>query len=463
MSNLFKLGFNTVFVNSLDAFTPQYWAMESIAILEENLVMGALVHRDFEEIIASSGNIVNTRKPATFTAKRKGVNDNVTTQNATATNVAVPLDQTIHVSFVIKDAEMSYSFKDLVAEYLYPAMFAEVKMLDQIVLGQMGRFYPNVVGYLGGMTSSNAHDTVVDASTKLNVLKAPMQQRRMIWTPNTQGLALKNELFVSAEKAGDGGLARRQAELGIVQNFANYGTQLAGEVTAANSNYVSGAINLAAGYDIGVTALTVDGFSAAIANGTWVSVNGDLHRVVSTTGGATPTVITIDSPGLRRAVADNAVVRVCTAAAINEASGYAAGYSGILTFDGATKPPIAGQLVAFGTSTTSAVYTIIECDSTTMVLDRPLEAALADDATVHFALPGYYNFAFHRNAIALVSRPLATPPAGAGVSSQVINFNNASVRVTITYDGLSQGLRITLDMLLGVQVLDQNLATLVLA
>ena len=39
---------------------------EGLAILEENMVMANLVHRDFENEIAKFGDVVNTRKPGEF-------------------------------------------------------------------------------------------------------------------------------------------------------------------------------------------------------------------------------------------------------------------------------------------------------------------------------------------------------------------------------------------------------------
>src|SRR5262245_8124150 len=84
------------------AFIPQLWANESIAILEESMVIGNLVHRDFENVIASYGDTVNTRRPGEFKAKRKTAADNVTVQQNTATNVPVVLNQHLHTSFIIK-------------------------------------------------------------------------------------------------------------------------------------------------------------------------------------------------------------------------------------------------------------------------------------------------------------------------------------------------------------------------
>lgn len=45
MFDIFVPKFNAAYDNSVDAFIPEFWANESIAILEENMIMGNLVHR----------------------------------------------------------------------------------------------------------------------------------------------------------------------------------------------------------------------------------------------------------------------------------------------------------------------------------------------------------------------------------------------------------------------------------
>lgn len=57
------LKFRTVYANTVDPFIPEWWANESLAILEEQMVIGNLVHRDFEEVVANVGDVVNTRRP----------------------------------------------------------------------------------------------------------------------------------------------------------------------------------------------------------------------------------------------------------------------------------------------------------------------------------------------------------------------------------------------------------------
>ena len=84
----------TVFANDTDAFIPEIWAAESLMILQNNMVTSSLVHRDFSNEIAAFGDVVNTRKPADFTANRKNDSENVVVQAAVSPNVGVVITST---------------------------------------------------------------------------------------------------------------------------------------------------------------------------------------------------------------------------------------------------------------------------------------------------------------------------------------------------------------------------------
>lgn len=453
---------NLYFDNSIDAYIPELWAQESLAILEENMVIANLVHRDFSPTIAKYGDTVNTRRPSQFTAHRKTVNDDVTVQAASATNIPVVLNQLVHTSFMIRDGEESKSFKDLVAEFLRPAILAQARFVDQVLLAQYAQFMDNRAGKLGGLTSSTAKAYMLDARKIMNVNKAPEYGRNLIWTPNAETEVLKLDLFIGANTVGDDGTAMRRASLGDKLGFQNFMCQNMASIATTDLTD-SGAVNNASGYNKGDTSITVDGLSGAISANTWVTIDGDPHRVVSTTGGSTPTVLVLRE-GLNHAVLNDDVVTVVDPGAVNLVAGYAAGYAKEILVDGFTIFPQVGQMVSFGTSTANAVYTIIQASSTdgTIVLDRPLEAALSNDDKANVSPMGEYNFAFERDAVALVIRPLAAPNPITGVLSSVLNFNGLSVRVTITYQGLSQGVLVTLDMLMGVAILDTNLGAVLL-
>jgi P22 coat protein - gene protein 5 len=444
------------FANDNDAFIPQLWANEGLAILEETMVLGNLVYRDFENVIAKYGDVVNTRKPRTFTAYRKVDSDAVTVQNAISDNIAVPLNQHLHTSFMIMDGEESQSFKNLVDEYLRPGVISIASMVDKILSGQAIQFQ-SVAGGLGQLTSSNAASYLLQARQQLNVNKVPTDfNRHCVLTPYSETIMLSNTNFVDAHFVGDQGTALREASLGRKFGLNILMAQNQPHVPAGGT-IVAGAINHTGGYPAGTTSFTVNGFSAAISAGTWITIAGDNTplQVVSTTGGSTPTAIVTQQANLN-AVGAAAVVNTYTPGAVNLSGGYAAGYTDYITITPPAVIPVVGQGVTFGSDNTD-VYTICDVQSsgTSISLDRPLVNSIANAATVNMSPAGDYNFVFHRNALALVSRPLALPRAGMGALAANVTYNNLSMRVVMSYQGMNQGTLVTLDMLMGVAIFEK--------
>ena len=453
-----------VYANDLDAFIPEIWAQEGLLLLENNMVAGNLVHRDFENQIAAFGDVVNTRLPADFVGRRKADCDEVDIQDAVTPNVAVPLNQHLHTSFLVCDGEESKGFQSLRDNLLAPAMLSIAQMVDEIILAQVYRFLGNSVGQLGVTPTK---ETVIAVRNKMNQNKVPMNGRNMIVTSQTEADLLAIDSFVTADKVGDEGTALRMGSLGQKYGIWHWMSQNTPSVaTTAVSQAAGGpgAVNNAAGYAIGATTLTVDGFSSAIQNGSWCLIAGDgiPHRITASAGGGTPTSITI-TPGLQNAVVDDAQIEIFAPGQIDNAAGYAAGFSKTMTVDGFAAAPATGHLVSLGTSGADPVYGALSTPTTTsLLLNRPLDQAAADDEFVAVGPPGNYNFAFHRNALALVTRPLAAPAAGTGAMSFVASYNGLSMRVTMTYDGRKQGHLVTCDLLCGVKVLDTRLGTVML-
>jgi len=448
-----------VYSNSIDALIPELWAMESIAILEENMVMGALVNRDYNDRVASYGETVHTDKPGEFVGYRKTNSDNVTTQDATTTDIEVKLNQWVHVSFVIKDGEQTKAFQDLIRKYLQPAMMANARFLDQCLLAQATQHLAYTAGGLGLLTSSTAQGYLVDLGLAMNLNKADDGNRILMLSPYSEAEMLKTDLFISAERVGDGGAALRNASLGKKLGFncfrainaMNPRGNTTATTTTTTANSLAGASSVA--------------ITAAIGKGKYCTIAGDSTPLRSTTNSTTLT----PTRAIKRATTSGAVVTPIASGAINFASGYAAGYTKEITVDGTGVPKV-GSLVAFNSGDTATgtlrdpEYTIIQVrnSGTTIVLDRPLETALADDDAVCYGPSGDYNYAFERGALTLVNRPLALPMTGAGARSGIAAYNGLSMRVTITYDGLAQGHRVTLDSLFGVKVVEPLLGAVLL-
>ena len=453
---------NSVYANSLDPFVPEVWAMESLMVLHENTVAAQLVHTDFSNEVANSGDVVNTRRPAKFTSKRKIDSDNVTDQDATAQNVAVKLDQHHHVSFVIKDGEESKGMVNLRQTYLEPALQAIAQAIDEVVIGQKYEFLnDNRIGKLG---TDPTRSTLIDAQVKADELLMPQAGRNMLVSPKAHGKFLDIDDFLHADKVGDEGTALREGSLGRKFSFNTFMSQNNKTITATTT--ASGAVNNGSGYSSGATTIAVDGFSGTgPAAGTWITIAGDMtpQLITGTTVSAGSGNLTI-YPGLDNSVSDDAVVTAYTVNAVDNGSGYSSGYAKELTMDGGQTPKV-GQMVTFGTTSSALhLYSALSAPtSTSLLLNRPLDSSVSDDDVIGLGPAGDYSFGFHRNAISLVSRPLAQPAPGTGALSAVREMNGLGVRVTITYDGKAQGHRVTVDLLAGVKTLDTDLGLIVLS
>jgi len=448
-----------VHLNTLDPFVPEVWAQESLMILEANMVTANLVHRDFSNEVAKYGDIVNTRRPAEFVAARKVDGDDVTVQNAVATNVPVALDQHIHTSFIIYDGEESKGFKSLRDEYLVPALLSQAQIIDEILNVQAYQFIGNVEGSLG---TAVAKATLLDLKELMSTNKVPVAGRNLIVTPASEGDFLAISEFTNAEKIGDAGTTMREGSLGRKFGFNTFMSQNAPSIATGNT-IAGGAVDNGAGYPIGTTTLTCDTFSAAVTPGGFVVIAGDdiPQKVTGSTG--TPCTEIVISPGLKRAVADNAVVTSYTPGAVDLGAGYASGWNKEIVVDAFSVAPKIGQLVTFGTAADAAKHGLLTTPTTTaLLLGRSLEATAADNAIVGIGPAGNYNFAFVKNALALVTRPLALPKAGTGAQSFVANYRGLAIRVTIAYDPYKQGHLVTVDMLAGVKVLDARLGAVLL-
>lgn len=450
----------TYFVNNVDPYIPEWWSNETLAILEEEMVAAPLVNRDFEQYFNKFGDTVNTRRPREFVGVRKVKNEAVTTQDAIADNVQVLLDQWCHVSFTIDDAEATMSMKTLQDEYARPAAIALARMVDRTVLGQWPRFLPNVAGSLNGVTAANVKDYIIDLRKKMDDTKCPAADRQLILTSKTEGDALRPEWFTSAEKVGDGGTALQQATIGRKLGFNFYKDINMSDVAAGNTVRTF-QINNAAGYAVGATALTVDTGTGEITPGTWVSIGGVPYQVASRTGTA-PTTAVVLSYGLVRAVADNDPIVVYTPGAVNNASGYALGWTKEITIDGFTVAPRVGQLISFAADTTN-LYTVIAVNGLVgITLDRALAVALVDNDTVNIGPAGAYNLCIRKPAITLAIRPLQPVMGNTGARSATVSYNGLSMRTTISYDSQYQHMRWTLDFLAGIQLLDKNQGAILL-
>jgi len=111
-------------------------------ILSAHNVVANLVHTNFSSEIAQHGDVVNTRKPDLFTVAELGADagtGDIATgalafKGATSTNVAIALDEHWTVAFRITQRDQDTSIKNLVEEYMEPAVIPLAEKIDSDLL-----------------------------------------------------------------------------------------------------------------------------------------------------------------------------------------------------------------------------------------------------------------------------------------------------------------------------------------
>lgn len=453
--------------NDNDAFIPERWALEGLEILQENMVMANLVHRDFENEIRDYGDVVNTRRPGEFKIRRKTDKTTLQQQDAKSTNVRVPLDQWFYDSFVIKDGERSKSFKDLVQVYLLPSMQVIARGVDRAVIGRIHAFGATPssrVGRLTKLDGTNSKDFLLEARQRLSENKAPEDNLRMVLSPASETAMLKNDLFVRANERGDGGQSLMGGRLGHILGFDTFKSQNVNAVFV-NGDTIDGTITnaLAAGGS-GSQACSVAGYDVAVGSFAVVDGNDQPTYVTARTFSTNTTALTLNEAN-KYATLAGATVRAHKSCAVKDDNAeYKAGWSEGIKLDGwtASKAPQVGQLIAFDNGNGRHTYTIIESElvasGVQMVhLDRPLDKDIANDDLAFPGPYGAFNWAFHRDSVALVTRPLAVPASQLGVYSAVQVYKDVAMRITMQYDINAGGTVVNCDILGGVAVLDDRL------
>jgi hypothetical protein len=456
--------------NDNTAAIPQVWADYTLATLHNELVMARLVNRDYSDMVQNYGDTVNLSRPNKFVAINKNQADAVTIQDANLEAVPVKLNIHSHVTFPLYDEEISKGLPYLLTTHMLPAAKAIAEHIDRNLISTVAQFAHSVAGQLETMDKTNATDYIIAARRALTDAQCPDDGlRRLVVTTASEQQMLRNEQFIDADRVGDDGSAMRNASLGRKLGFDIFATQ---QTPFRERNALSDSVftaELTTGYSAGAVTYAMDTQSAATTpiDGSFFTIAGNMRpqRIASSTV-ATPGVTGITATtGLSYSVVNNAQVRIYIPYVSDTGSTYPAGWSKKIHIDGFASgmQPKVGQLVAIGTGSNTNYYGIVGVDNIVgsdcdIQLDRPLVASLANDVYI-FPLPvGSYNFAFHKNAVALVSRPLRQPAAY--TQTAVASMDGIGLRYTMWYNGNNQQSLITFDCLSGTKVLDENLGAI---
>ena len=264
--------------------TPKIIANEALMVLESQLTMANLVHRDYSQEFVKVGDTITVRKPAKFVAKNfVGTTHG---QDITEGSVDVKMDRFRDVTVNVTSKELTLNIKDFSAQVVTPALSAIAQAIDMDLLA-VG---VEKAGKTAIVSSTPKLDDIAGVGKALDMSKAPLQNRRLVLPAEIRYKYNTLDNFAKQCYAGDS-RALRDAEIGKVYTCETFASENCPHSAAATPGTVT-AYKVAGTKD--TQQFTVTGGNPAtgkIAAGDQLIVGGYLYTVTEdltlTSGGGT--------------------------------------------------------------------------------------------------------------------------------------------------------------------------------
>src|ERR1700679_2259135 len=146
-------------------------AVDALPVLIGNLIMGNLVNRDYEPVLANAGDTVNIPIPPTMVANNIAEGGTVQTQNPSLGNAQIVLNSHVEATFQIPDVTKVLAVPDLLKLYMQPAVVAIAEKIETDLLNLYAGFTSNTPL---GTAATAINEAVLDqAETALFQSKVP--------------------------------------------------------------------------------------------------------------------------------------------------------------------------------------------------------------------------------------------------------------------------------------------------
>src|SRR6202023_626468 len=131
-------------------------AVDALPVLIGNLIMGNLVNRDYEPVLANAGDTVNVPIPPTMVANNIAEGGTVQTQNPSLENAQIVLNTHAEATFQIPDITKILAVPDLLKLYMQPAVVAIAERIESDVLNLYSQFSSNTAIGTAGVALTEA-------------------------------------------------------------------------------------------------------------------------------------------------------------------------------------------------------------------------------------------------------------------------------------------------------------------
>lgn len=210
-------------------------AADALPALMGNLIMGNLVNRDYEPVLAHAGDTVNIPIPPVLIANNIAEGGTVQPQNPNLGNAQIVLNTHAEASFQIPDVTKALAFPELLRAYMQPAVIAIAERVESDLLGLYSQFTSNTpVGTAGTAVTEAVIDSAETALFSAKV--PPSAPKYLVVDSNTYSQIRQIPRFSEYYSSGEAGLkALVEGNVGKMKDFFIFRSQFVQTTGSAGS------------------------------------------------------------------------------------------------------------------------------------------------------------------------------------------------------------------------------------
>jgi hypothetical protein len=200
-------------------------AADALPALMGNLVMGNLVNRDYEPVLAHAGDTVNVPIPPVLVANNIAEGGTVTTQNPSLGNAQIVLNTHSEATFQIPDVTKALAYPELLKAYMQPAVVAIASKVESDLLKLYSQF--TAITPLGAAGTPVTEATIDTAESALFAAMVPASASKyLVVDSSTYSQIRQIPRFSEYYTAGEAGLkALVEGNVGKIKDFFIFRSQ----------------------------------------------------------------------------------------------------------------------------------------------------------------------------------------------------------------------------------------------
>lgn len=203
-----------------DSFKPEIWEKSIQEALEKQMVMGSLVHKEFQGNIKEMGDRVNIINVGNVIVRDYTRGQSLTIDTLTDSLSTLLIDQQKYFAFRVDDMDQAQGNTSIMEAYTNRAATAIKEVIDTRLYGHYTEVASgNVIGSTTpiALTATNIYDQITTLAELLDANNVPAEGRSLVISPRAKTLLLRSSSFNRATAGGDEIV--RQGRVGYVAGF----------------------------------------------------------------------------------------------------------------------------------------------------------------------------------------------------------------------------------------------------